>query len=541
VLSAALIARSVVPLLVALLNLLVAGGALTEGLRRRSRLPFAAGPAGVGIWALGWFLSAFDAASPSDGSTSHLMALGGVISMAGFALDALRELPRKEMRGLGVAAVALVVTLFFAALGAFGSFAQGYLPALLGRAVGVSLAFIVVVTRCSQLRSADPALARLARASLLVTLLTVGVFMASALALLAGAHTSVDPHLFVVLLSELYTLVYISQHRVRVELLVSHALSYALLSLLVAGLATLSFSLLRYRVDVVVVTVTVAVSLLASALFMGAKEHLSSGIRGVLFPAHARTERALADARTELEALRRRLGNSERLAIAGQLAASVAHEIKNPLAPIRGYAQLLSERLPGLAEADREPFAKGLRIIDEEAERIDVRVRELLELSRPSRPEREVLCDLDRLLAEAIALAEGEPGISPIHQRLGRPLGLVAGAPDDLRGALLNVLKNAAEATLAAHGRSIEVLTRQDGALLIIEVLDQGAGIAADACERAFEAFYTTKAGGTGLGLAIARAGVEAAGGTIEIVPRQDRSGALVRLALPHAPGERRA
>ena len=107
-------------------------------------------------------------------------------------------------------------------------------------------------------------------------------------------------------------------------------------------------------------------------------------------------------------ALRRRLERAEKLAIAGELAASVAHEIKNPLAPIRGYAQLLGSRLAEVSIAERPVFEKGLNIIREETDRIDQRIAALLEIARSDRATASVeeTFDLNRVVIEAAMVAE---------------------------------------------------------------------------------------------------------------------------------------
>src|SRR6185503_6270536 len=102
---------------------------------------------------------------------------------------------------------------------------------------------------------------------------------------------------------------------------------YALLSILIAGLTAAVYYQLGYDVEPVAIAATVSISLMASALFMGVSQRMASAIEGVLFPAQARLERALEASKSELMLLRRRLERVERLAIAGELAASVAHEI----------------------------------------------------------------------------------------------------------------------------------------------------------------------------------------------------------------------
>jgi C4-dicarboxylate-specific signal transduction histidine kinase len=122
--------------------------------------------------------------------------------------------------------------------------------------------------------------------------------------------------------------------------------------------------------------------------------------------------------------------------------------------------------------------------------------------------------------------------IPPIVSRLDPSLKVVGDA-DELRGVLLNLLKNAAEAMRERPSGRIEVVARSEEAHVIIEVRDEGQGLGEVDREQLFRPFYTTKTGGTGLGLAISRSAIEAAGGRLSLVPREDKPGAVARVVLP--------
>jgi signal transduction histidine kinase len=531
-LSAEFIASSVVPLLVALFNLLVAGYALAAGLKERSKLGFAAGPAGVGLWALAWFISVFEV-QPAV-SAQVLGTIGGVLAMSGFAIDSLAGLDARTARRITWSAV-------FVTMIAIGSLwlelhARIHLSVYSygARIVAVALSAVVMVAQGIQLRAGAAEQKDLARWMLISAAFTTAVCLAIAIAAVIGDRTIVDPLLLVILLSELFALVYIAKRRVEVRVLLSRAVTYALLSMLVAAVAALAFAQIGYPVEPVIVAVTVAISLMASALFMGLSDRLSASVERVLFPTQARLERALLASKGELMALRRRLERAEKLAIAGELAASVAHEIKNPLAPIRGYAQLLEGKLSEVSDRERRAFEKGLSIIREETDRIDRRIADLLRMVRVDREKAssEESFDVNRVAIEAALVAEGEAGTIRIVHKLDGDLGRVVGNEDEMRGALLNLLKNAVEAMSASGGGSVELVTRKENGRAVIEVIDEGPGLQPRDQERAFDAFYTTKKGGTGLGLAIARSAVEAAGGSISLRPRDDRQGTIARIDL---------
>src|SRR5688500_1812600 len=295
-----------------------------------------------------------------------LGSVGGVIAMSGFAADALLEIPRRVAMRLAIFGAVL-------ALSATGSIAI-FLETKIGqrfeldvtsfsaRALAVSAAIVVFLARWTQ---RPDRMARWCIHSSWITALGFALFTALAL---TGARSFVDPLLFVVLLAELFALAYIVTHRIDLHVLLSRAVAYSGLAILVAAIAAIAYAQLGYAIDLAVVSVTVATSLMAAALFMGVSDPLTRRVERLMFPQHAKMEAALAASRGEMSALKRRLERAEKLAIAGELAASVAHEIKNPLAPIKGYAQLLEGKLSHLPEEQRPQFEKGLRIIREETE-----------------------------------------------------------------------------------------------------------------------------------------------------------------------------
>jgi len=527
------------PLLVAFFNLLIAGHSLAGARSDRARLIFGAAPAGVGVWSLAWFLSMFDVAAV--GTMQTVGSFGGVLAASGFALDGLWSLERRLRQRVLLAAAALTVALCVALVmfATRGLLEDGKLILLGGlpRLLAVVLTALVGLTGFLRARSTEPDMRRLGRrVSAVFGVATIGFTIFAATALIQE-KAGVDPLLWVVLVAEATALVYVIDRQIEMHILLSRVVTSALLAMAVVGFSLLALWGAGTKLDAGLFASATAIALFAGLLFLGLGEVVQRGVTELLFPAEARLGRALEMSRGEVATLRRRLERVERLAIAGELAASVAHEIKNPLSPIRGYAQILSGKLESVSEQERPMFSKGLGIIINEADRIDQRVRDLLELARGERTpaKLDATADLHRVVLDVIAVAEGEPSVREVRRWLDASIGKVSGDADELRGALANVMKNAAEAMEPLGGGSIEVRTHVEGDRAIVEVLDEGVGLEGADESRAFDTFYTTKRGGTGLGLAIGRSAIDAAGGRIALEARSDRRGAKVRIELPLA------
>ena len=245
-------------------------------------------------------------------------------------------------------------------------------------------------------------------------------------------------------------------------------------------------------------TTTLFSSAVAAVLLVGA---------AAIFARRAR----LADELTE------RLAQSERLAALGTMSAVLAHEIKNPLAALKGNAQLLVE---GLDEGTR-PRAQADRVVSS-AVRLQGLVDNLLDFARSGGLERTALDPAEVLCAAA-------EDASP------RATIELEGAPATwsldgvrLRQVLENLLRNAEQ---ASPGK-VTATVRGDGERLIYTVSDAGAGIPDGETERIFEPFHTTKARGVGLGLTVARRVVELHGGTITAGNRPG-GGAVFEIVIP--------
>ncbi len=236
---------------------------------------------------------------------------------------------------------------------------------------------------------------------------------------------------------------------------------------------------------------------------------------------------------THIVAMEEELRRRERLSAVGQLAAGLAHEIRNPLASLSGAIELLGRDLPPADPGSR----RLLRIVRRETERLNRLVSSFLSYAR-SEPARRHAVGLGELFAElGELLRQGEQ--RDIELVCDVPADLaVLGDPDRLRQVFWNLLLNAAEAgpvdravRVSAHASAASL---GDAPAVEIEIVDRGEGIPAPALERVLEPFFTTKPKGTGLGLATVHRVVEAHGGELEIESELTR-GTTVRLRLPRA------
>jgi signal transduction histidine kinase len=211
---------------------------------------------------------------------------------------------------------------------------------------------------------------------------------------------------------------------------------------------------------------------------------------------------------TELEALREQVRRKDRLAAIGEMAATVAHEIRNPLGGIRGFATLLQRDVEASDPRARlvEKILAGVKSLEEV-------VNELLEYTRPVHLDRKRIACAE--LVEG-ALASLDPRSSAIRIENLVPEELAVLADEGkMRQVLLNILLNAQQ-SISGSG-TITVSGSERGGDVEVRISDTGCGISTGDLERVFSPFYTTKDKGAGLGLAIAAKIVENHGGTITV------------------------
>ena len=230
---------------------------------------------------------------------------------------------------------------------------------------------------------------------------------------------------------------------------------------------------------------------------------------------------------TARKAAEEQLAQQAALARVGQLAAVVAHEVRNPLAGIKGAVQVLMSRR---AAGDPE-----LPVMGDIVARIDSLgdlINDLMVFARP-RPPQPAVVELRPLIREAVDMLRRDPAGAALDVAVEGPAIILTADPDLVRATLLNLLLNAAQA-MNGQGRITVSVTRR-AETCVIRVSDTGPGIEPAIRDQVFEPFFTTKARGGGLGLPIARRTAELHGGAVTLeCPRE--GGTTVTLTLPVPP-----
>ena len=229
----------------------------------------------------------------------------------------------------------------------------------------------------------------------------------------------------------------------------------------------------------------------------------------------------------EVKALEAEMERGERLATVGNMAAAVAHELRNPLNAVSmGIQRLRVEFEP----APREEYLRMVDLIQGEVRRLNTIVEEFLSLARPMPLKREPII-VAALLEEVLGLVESEArgaGIAVVRE-IPSSLPVLHADRDRLKQVLLNLVLNAIQAM--PSGGTLEIAAAAGG-MLTVTVADTGSGIAPELLPKVFEPYVTTKTKGLGLGLAIVRRIIEAHGGSIEAVSEPGRRTSF-RFALP--------
>ncbi len=210
------------------------------------------------------------------------------------------------------------------------------------------------------------------------------------------------------------------------------------------------------------------------------------------------TTSELEEVYSELRDKINQMKKAERLSAAGQLAASLAHEIRNPLASISGAAGILMR-----GQASPENRDECLNILGKESQRLNKLLTNFLDFARPRLP-RFQRVDPAAVIASTAALARHAAILSNVQlvTDLGTYIPELDCDAEQIKQVLLNLILNAVQ---ASHGAAVvRIRCTATTSALSIEVIDQGVGISSDDQERIFDPFFTTKESGTGLGLAVA-------------------------------------
>lgn len=257
---------------------------------------------------------------------------------------------------------------------------------------------------------------------------------------------------------------------------------------------------------------------------------------GAVWRVHDQTERRRDAA--ERRRLRLRLLQTERLSAVGEMAARIAHEVRNPLVSIGAAAQVVAEELP-----EDSPVLGEVRAIRSEVRRLDGIISEFLRFARPRRKDPS-LTDVRQVAREVIELIRPKASGITLKLLCGEPsenLGAMID-PDGLKQVLWNLLLNACEVSRPGSGPdgTVECALRlrapgSERARVLITVADGGPGISPAVRRRVFDPFFSTKARGTGLGLSICKQIIEEHGGRIRLL---NRRGGGTRAVIELRPAE---
>jgi len=226
-------------------------------------------------------------------------------------------------------------------------------------------------------------------------------------------------------------------------------------------------------------------------------------------------------------AVEEQLRRAEKLSSLGEMAAVLAHEIRNPLGSIRGTAEILRDDYP--PGSQKHEF---IEIQIKETERLNNVVEDFLKMAR-QQPFDMKSCSITEELETIVKLTENlarERGITLLPEFRNSGKITTRGDGEKLRQAFLNIVNNGLQATLPGGTVSIDIRMKENAAEIIFR--DNGSGIDSSIINRVFEPFFTTKADGTGLGLAVSRKIIEGHGGSLKIESEPGK-GTTVVVSLP--------
>jgi two-component system sensor histidine kinase HydH len=232
---------------------------------------------------------------------------------------------------------------------------------------------------------------------------------------------------------------------------------------------------------------------------------------------------------TEVRALRLEIERSRRLASVGRLAAGVAHEIRNPLSSIKGFATYFKQRYQ-----DVQQDQQTADIMIQEVDRLNRVVSQLLEFARPVNISPK-LNSIEELVAGSVKLIQQQATDNDIdvETEISTQIDRINVDADRINQILLNLYLNAIDAMGTGGKLRVEVKDAKDTGRIIIRISDTGKGISEEDLPKIFDPYFTTKSAGTGLGLAIAHNIIDAMGGTIEVSSKAQK-GTTFSVTIPN-------
>jgi PAS domain S-box-containing protein len=234
----------------------------------------------------------------------------------------------------------------------------------------------------------------------------------------------------------------------------------------------------------------------------------------------------LEEAYRNLEKAQDMIIRNEKLAAIGEVSARLAHEIRNPLATIGGFATLIQKKYD-----DKDRTIRNANIIAEEVHRLEHILSNVLDFTKTGDPKK-TSGDINALVHKTLSVMEGNivsNGVVVVLDLAGEPL-VIDFDESQIKQVLINLIQNAINAM--PEGGALEIKTSSDGREARIQIHDTGVGIPPQHLENIFEPFFTTRGNGTGLGLSISNRIVQNHGGRLEISSKE-KGGTMVTIVLP--------
>jgi two-component system, NtrC family, sensor histidine kinase HydH len=250
----------------------------------------------------------------------------------------------------------------------------------------------------------------------------------------------------------------------------------------------------------------------------------------MVFQAYRTTRARLVSARALSEKLKKEVETTRHLAAIGKLAGGVAHEIRNPLSSIKGFATYFEKRY-----ADHPEDKETARIMVQEVERINRSITQLLEFARPMAVEKKQV-KIQEMISHSLKLVGHDLKKKSIHVNtdIGSARAWFYTDPDRMNQILLNLYMNSLAAMEDGGTLTVTVADSGPGADLEIRVIDDGCGMDEQVLSEIFDPYFTTRPDGTGLGLSIVYRLVESLGGDIRVTSQKNKgTTCIIRLSGP--------